>query len=196
MIIDLEAEHKAVLDMLDEWDQAYSTDIFGEVSNEEIEKYGGLISRNSAAMGRFMVGVLRRKIKEAAERKVNQMNEKLTRAEQRPTWIISGIVDQVNVIQGTITLWLDGFDKLHTVPITPAMPGWLLQPEAAFRTKIPYSCEEQRDLQDVIWEEFTPQEYTHLSDDELFAQLTAIFYPPEDPPCSHPHDYLQNEEQA
>lgn len=64
-VAEKDAENKAVRDMLCEWDQAYSTEIFEEVSKEEIDQYSSLISRNSATMGRFMVGVLRRKIAEA-----------------------------------------------------------------------------------------------------------------------------------
>lgn len=92
------------------------------------------------------------------------------------TWVISGVVDTVNANAGTITFWLDGFDKLQTVPITPAMPGWMLRPETAFRTKIPRECVQKRSLQDVVWGKFTPQNYTYLSEDELFDQLTSTFH--------------------
>jgi len=56
---------RTVEKMLDEWEQVYSTDFFGEVTAEEVQKYSGLITRNSDAMGRFMVVVLREKIRNA-----------------------------------------------------------------------------------------------------------------------------------
>jgi hypothetical protein len=74
-------------------------------------------------------------------------------------WIITGIVDSVDAENGEITLWLDGFDVLQAVPIVPVMPGWLLRPEAAFRTSIPRSRVRQRNLaNNTSWGFFYPQE--------------------------------------
>ncbi len=92
-------------------------------------------------------------------------------------YLISGVVEQVDAEQGTITLWMSGFDELQTVPIDPQMPGWMLRPEAAFRARIPYTCEYNRSLEAVVWERITPQEYTYLSEEVLVARLTDVFYP-------------------
>ncbi len=92
-------------------------------------------------------------------------------------WEISGIVENVDAPNGTITLWLNGFDHFEKVPITPVMPGWLLRPEVAFRTTIPRACVRERNLENVSWGKFYPQEYTYLSEEELFDQLTQTFYP-------------------
>lgn len=92
-------------------------------------------------------------------------------------YLISGVVEQVDAEQGTITLWMSGFDALQTVPIDPQMPGWMLRPEAAFRARIPYACEYNRSLEAVVWGRITPQEYTYLSEEVLVARLTDVFYP-------------------
>ena len=90
-------------------------------------------------------------------------------------WVITGVVDSVDAENGQITLWLDGFDTLQTVPIVPVMPGWLLRPEAAFRTSIPRSCARQRTLaNNTSWGFFYPQEYAYLSEEEAFAELVQL----------------------
>ncbi len=92
-------------------------------------------------------------------------------------WEISGIVEEINASNGTITLWLNGFDHFETVPITPVMPGWLLRPQVGFHTTIPRSYAHKYNLEGVSWGKFYPQEYTYLSEEELFEQLTQVFYP-------------------
>jgi type I restriction-modification system DNA methylase subunit len=89
------------------------------------------------------------------------------------TWIISGIVDSINAEQGTITLWMEGFRELQTVQIVPAMPGWLLRPNAAFRTKIPHKFVRQGSInRDTIdWGIFQPQPYAYMSEEELLEEL-------------------------
>lgn len=90
-------------------------------------------------------------------------------------WVITGVVDSVDAENGQITLWLDGFDTLQTVPIVSVMPGWLLRPEAAFRTSIPRSCVRQRALaNNTAWGFFYPQEYAYLSEVEAFAELLHV----------------------
>lgn len=76
LIIKLAAEERvvdAIVARLDQWEEAYSKDLYGVVSRAEIEQHTSLISRNSAAMGRFMVGVMRRTI---AIHKEPECNEK------------------------------------------------------------------------------------------------------------------------
>ncbi len=90
-------------------------------------------------------------------------------------YIISGIVESVQAEQGTITLWMNGFDDLQTISIDPLMPGWLLRPEAAFRAKIPFINKRKRTLEHVIWGSFTPQQYTYRSETELVQKLGSIF---------------------
>ena len=92
-------------------------------------------------------------------------------------WEISGIVESVNAADGTITLWLNGFDHFETVLISAVMPGWLLRPNAAFRTTIPREYARKQTLANVAWGKFYPQEYTYLNEEELFEQLTQTFYP-------------------
>lgn len=93
-------------------------------------------------------------------------------------WIISGVVDSIDAEQGTITLWIEGFRELQTVQIAPAMPGWLLRPNAAFRTKIPRKFVKQgnidRDTND--WGMFQPQPYAYMSEKELFEELGSLLH--------------------
>lgn len=82
-------------------------------------------------------------------------------------WEISGVVDSVDAQNGKITLWLRSFESLQTVCISPVMPGWLLHPEVGFRTRIPRRCVRERNLVNVVWGEFYPEDYSGLSDDDL-----------------------------
>jgi tRNA1(Val) A37 N6-methylase TrmN6 len=93
-------------------------------------------------------------------------------------WFLSGVVDSVNAEQGTITMWLEGFGELQTVQIVPSMPGWILRPGVAFRTKIPEDfVEEGRiDKENIHWGIFRPQPYTYLSQEELFERLANLLH--------------------
>ena len=111
-------------------------------------------------------------------------NPQITLDEQldpKARWQTSGIVDNIDAKNGTITFWLRSFDELQTVPISPVMPGWLLRPEVAFRTSIPRQCVRQRHLANVSWGKFYPQDYTYLSEEELFDDLTDILSTPTEP---------------
>lgn len=90
-------------------------------------------------------------------------------------YMISGVVDSVQAEQGTITLWISGFDELQTVPIDSLMPGWMLRSDVAFRAKIPYECERQRSLEGVVWGNIEPQQHTYLDEQELIDELAHIF---------------------
>lgn len=94
--------------------------------------------------------------------------------EDESSWLISGIVTRVDAAVGTITFWLDGFNAEQTVPITPSIPGWMLRPEAAFRTHIPYAWRKAgRALEsDSCWSGFSPQPRAYLDDSDIFSNLT------------------------
>jgi hypothetical protein len=104
--------------------------------------------------------------------KDSTLGERLGRA----SWQTGGFVTEVDAAQGTITLWLDGFDGVRTVPIHPAMPGWLLRPDAEFRVKIPPAYHKAHDLSSVTWAQFEPQGFTYLDDDELLEKLSSFVY--------------------
>ncbi len=91
---------------------------------------------------------------------------------------ISGIVDSINAAQGTITLWLKGFDELQTVQIIPSMPGWILRPGIAFRTETPrkYIKDGIIDTDTPAWGIFRPQPYTYMSEEELLGQFTSLLH--------------------
>jgi N-6 DNA Methylase len=89
---------------------------------------------------------------------------------------ISGVVDSINAAQGTITLWLKGFNELQIVQIAPSMPGWMLRPGIAFRTEIPRQYTKQGiiDTDTTAWGTFRPQPYTYMSEEELLGQFTSL----------------------
>jgi len=95
---------------------------------------------------------------------------------EKANWFLSGIVDSINAEQGTITLWLEGFHTLQTVQITTLMPGWMLRPGAAFRTKVPdgYIDEGKIDPATTDWGFFRPQPYTYMSEEELLEELSNL----------------------
>lgn len=91
----------------------------------------------------------------------------------KANWSLSGSVDSIDAEQGTITLWMEGFDELQTVRIVPSMPGWMLRPDAAFDTKIPraYVRKDGIDPDSIDWGTFQPHPYTYLSEEELLDEL-------------------------
>jgi len=89
-------------------------------------------------------------------------------------WKTTGVVDSIDAENGTITLWMSDFDELQTVPISPSMPGWLLRPDAAFRTCIPRESVRKRSLGNVYLGKFRPQDYTYLNEKEIFGKLEKV----------------------
>jgi hypothetical protein len=89
---------------------------------------------------------------------------------------ISGVVDNVDAAQGTITLWIKGFDELQTVQIMSSMPGWLLRTDAEFYTQIPrkYVKQDHIDFDAVDWDTFRPQMYTYMSEVEILEDFTKL----------------------
>ncbi|MGB8344463.1 MAG: N-6 DNA methylase [Ktedonobacteraceae bacterium] len=89
---------------------------------------------------------------------------------------ISGIVDSVNAEEGTITLWIKGFEELQTVRITSSMPGWLLRPDIEFRTEIPrkYIKRGIIDATTNEWGTFRPQPFTYMSEEELLEGFASL----------------------
>ncbi|MFA4836296.1 MAG: hypothetical protein WC749_09540, partial [Dehalococcoidia bacterium] len=87
-------------------------------------------------------------------------------------WKTSGVLDSLDPDKGLVTLWVSNFKELQTVPISALMPGWMLRPNAAFETRIPRTCVRQHNLSDVSWGKFYPQEYTYLTEDDLYRKLS------------------------
>ena len=98
--------------------------------------------------------------------------DRLPNAEAK--WKTTGVVDSIDAENGTITLWISDFDELQTVPISPSMPGWLLRPEAAFRTCIPRESVRKRSLGNVYLGKFRPQDYTYLNEEEILGKLSKV----------------------
>lgn len=95
----------------------------------------------------------------------------------KANWFTSGIVDHVDAQNGTIRLWIDGFEELQTVRIVPAMPDWMLRPNAAFLTKIPREYRKQRwiDPNTFDWGTFYPQPYMYLDEEEILEGISTFF---------------------
>lgn len=93
-------------------------------------------------------------------------------------WTLGGLVKSVQTDEGTITLWMEGFQDTQTVRITPTMPGWMLRSGATFRTQIPasYLDEDRIEPETLDWGTFRPQPYTYMSEEELFAELSNLLH--------------------
>lgn len=94
------------------------------------------------------------------------------------TWTPGGVVKSVQAEEGTITLWIEGFQELQTVKIVPAMPGWMLRSGATFRTRIPdkYLDEDRIEPENIDWGTFQPQPYIYMNERELFAELSHLLH--------------------
>ncbi len=91
---------------------------------------------------------------------------------------VSGIVDSIHTDEGTITLWVKGFEELQTMRITSSMPGWMLRPDVSFRTEIPrkYIKHGAIDANSTAWGTFRPQPYTYLSEEELLEKFASLLH--------------------
>jgi len=78
-------------------------------------------------------------------------------------WFVQGSVLDVHAEREEITFWLNSFSKPQTVPIVPAMPGWLLRPDAKFIGKVPATEVHSRKLTGKFWGCFQPEHYTYLN---------------------------------
>ncbi len=96
----------------------------------------------------------------------------------KANWTLGGLVKSVQAEEGTITLWMEGFQEMQTVQIVPTMPGWMLRSGAAFRTKISdrYLDEDRIGPETIDWGIFRPQPYTYMSEEELFAKLSNLLH--------------------
>ena len=92
-------------------------------------------------------------------------------------WHVSGVVESISAAEGKLVVWLEGFTEFANVAIDAKMPGWMLRAGAAFRTTIPRSCVRSHNLKAIKWGAFSPQEYCYMEEEELFDELTGIFYP-------------------
>ena len=88
-------------------------------------------------------------------------------------WSVEGAVEAVDVAQGTLTLWVSGFDELQTVPLCPQFPGWMLRVGAKFRTMVPSLEARKGRLTGEAWGVIEPANYTYLSIEEMTADLNA-----------------------
>lgn len=106
-----------------------------------------------------------------------QLHEQLRSPLPNPAKLldVTGGVEEVNTQEDSLTLWLNGFPRLQTVPIVDVMPGWMLRPGAAFKAQIPQEHFQQQSLENVTWFNIVPQEYTYLSEDELIDELDRSF---------------------
>lgn len=90
------------------------------------------------------------------------------------TWVTSGVVDEVNANQEKLTLWLQSFTDLQTVPIVSWMPGWMLRPDVCFTVNIPRRWVQKGIVDSNVWGLFVPQLYSYLSGDELLKEVAQV----------------------
>ena len=96
-----------------------------------------------------------------------------------PSWVISGVIEAVDLEGGLVTLWLNGLDHFETVPIAPNMPDWLLHPGVFFETTIPREVNKHKlsEAKNLRWGEFHYDEIgTNSTEQELIEQLDQQFY--------------------
>ena len=89
-------------------------------------------------------------------------------------WIVQGAVLDVHAEREEITFWLNSFNKPQTVPIVPAMPGWLLRPDVKFITKVPGAEVRSRKLTGKFWGRFEPEQFTYLNQAESARMVNAM----------------------
>lgn len=95
---------------------------------------------------------------------------------KRADCFVSGYVEDIDVRQNTIKLYIKGIESAQWVQIVPSMPGWLLRPGAEFYTKLPRQYVEQEyiDLGNPDWGTFYPQMYTYMSESELMEDFASL----------------------
>jgi len=89
-------------------------------------------------------------------------------------WIVQGAVLDVHAECEEITFWLNSFNKPQTVPIVPAMPGWLLRPDAKFIAKVPATEVRNGKLSGNFWGRFEPEHFTYLDRTEAARMVNAM----------------------
>ena len=89
-------------------------------------------------------------------------------------WVVQGAVLDVHVEREEITFWLNSFNKPQTVPIVPAMPGWLLRPDVKFIAKVPATEVCSRKLTGKFWGRFEPEQFTYLNQAESARMVDAM----------------------
>ena len=88
-------------------------------------------------------------------------------------WTVTGQVIQTDAEVGTVTLWVRGYhnNQPFSIPIPETMPGWALQPEAAFEAKIPWTSRFAEDLPVHDLTDFQPLEFAYVEPEELVDLL-------------------------
>lgn len=96
-------------------------------------------------------------------------------ANRESQWLTEGVVEAVSAADRSLTLWLNGFDELQTVPIQPHMPAWLLREGATFRTSVSDLAWQAGDLAGDPWlGRFDVGAYPYLDDDEVLDRLAGV----------------------
>ena len=89
-------------------------------------------------------------------------------------WVVQGAVLDVHAEREEITFWLNSFNKPQTVPIVPAMPGWLLRSDVKFIAKVPATEVRSRKLTGKFWGRFEPEQFTYLNQVETARMVNAM----------------------
>lgn len=90
-----------------------------------------------------------------------------------PTLFVTGGVDSVDHQSGTVTLWLLGFDGLHTTSAA-GLPDWMLRPDAKFQAQLDEESYRRQELSRAVWSEIEQQELGDLNEDEVLGVLDGL----------------------
>lgn len=88
------------------------------------------------------------------------------------TWIVTGIVEDVNAKDKKMKVWFRGFtDEAIKVVIPRNMPGWALRPNTSFKAEIPFEDRYNPDWAKLY--NFRPMRYSYMSEEELLRNLES-----------------------
>ena len=86
------------------------------------------------------------------------------------TWIITGIVEDIDASRNKVQVWFRGFgEDAVEIPIPREMPGWALRTDVAFEAEIPF--EQRHDPDWSVLHNFQPIRYSYMDEEELLAKL-------------------------
>ncbi len=86
------------------------------------------------------------------------------------TWIITGIVEGIDVKKNKIKVWFRGFgDEAIEINVPEKMPGWALRIETAFKAEIPFEDRYEPDWSKL--HNFNPVRYSYMSEEELLMRI-------------------------
>ncbi len=88
---------------------------------------------------------------------------------------VSGVVNSVDPLKETITVWFDGINGQFLFPIHERMPGWMLRKGAFFSADVSLREFQDGKWDQVQWWNIRHKEFTYLSEEELVDRISTEF---------------------